>query len=62
MFMAKKSFYTLSDLAKKRKVTTEYLARLCKLPKSDPKYIQAEKVNPRLWVITDPKIIAEIAK
>jgi uncharacterized protein (DUF1015 family) len=62
MASLKKTLFTLTDLAKKRNKSAEYLARLCRLPKTDPRHIAAEKINPRLWVITDPKIIQELSK
>lgn len=54
-----KKILTAAELARLLKVSNSYICRLCRLPKTHPKYIQAEKIHAKMYIITDEKILAK---
>lgn len=54
-----KQILTASKLAELRGCSKSYICRLCRLPIDHPKYIANIKINKRMYLITDKKILAE---
>jgi len=53
---------TVAELAKKKGVSTSYICRLCRLPKTHPNYIESIKVHSQLYLISDEKILKQYSK
>lgn len=57
--MPMKPLLTATELAKLRGVSISYICRLCRLPADHPKYIRNVKLNPAIYMITDPDVIRQ---
>lgn len=54
-----KQILTATELAKLRGVSISYICRLCRLDKDDPRYIENIKIDSRMYLITDKKILSQ---